>query len=337
MRIINYALAAAGIVIILLLISCSPAEMNNSEKRLTQAYPFGADTIFDQPTLFAPGSISTMDYELNNQFNSDQTIIYYTKSTPGFNLMTMVSSEYRDGRWSPPKVLSFSGQYVDSDPYLSPDGSKMYFISKRPNPGETSDDFDIYVTERTDNEWSDPQRLEAPINSDQPDYYPAITNNGTLYLSTVREGGEGSFDLYRSNRNEDGSYGILENLGAAINSESAEIDVYVDPDEEYIIFVSYKSEGFGSGDLYVSFNKDGKWSEAENLGQPVNSSAREYTPLVTPDGRFLFYTSERSFADAPLDTTFTAEELQNRLRQAGNGLGDIYFIELSTLDAFKNR
>jgi hypothetical protein len=87
----------------------------------------------------------------------------------------------------------------------------------------------------------------------------------------------------------------------------------------------------------VSFNKDGKWSEAENLGQPVNSSAREYTPLVTPDGRFLFYTSERSFADAPLDTTFTAEELQTRLRQPGNGLGDIYFIELSTLDAFKNR
>ena len=336
MRIIKYKLPA-GVAIILLLISCSPAEMNNPEKQRIQNYPFTADTVFNKPTLFAPGSISTMDYELNNQFNEDQTIIYYTKSTPGFNLMTMVSSEFRDGQWTSPEVLSFSGRYVDADPYLSPDGSKMYFISKRPNPGDPSDDFDIYVTERTDTGWGDPQRLEAPINSDRPDYYPAITNTETLYLSTVREGGEGSFDLYRSKPNDDGSYGALENLGPAINSESAEIDVYVDPGEEFIIFVSYKSDGFGSGDLYVSFNQNGEWSEAENLGEPVNSPAREYTPLVSPDGRFLFYTSERSFADAPLDTTLSAEELQSRLRQPGNGLGDIYFVELSTLAPFKNR
>lgn len=323
-------------ILLSIILCCSTSYAFGFQSNI-QTYPFTSDATFDEPKLFAPGSISTMDYELNNVFTTDLKTIYYAKSTPGFDLMTLVKSEFINGKWSQPEVLPFSGKYVDVDPYLSQDGSQMFFISKRPNPGDSDDDYDIYVVNRANDEWSEPVRLGAPINTDRPEYYPAVSNNGTLYLSTIREGGEGSYDLYRSYPSEDGSYSELENIGETVNSESAEIDVYVEPDEKYIIFASYKDEGFGSGDLYVSFNRNGKWTEAQNLGEKVNSSAREYTPMVSPDGRFLFYTSERAFTDEPLDSPLEFEELQSRLRTPGNGLGDIYFVELSSLGPFQNQ
>lgn len=328
-------LSILPVLLLFLLSNCSGVESEPKSDTDPRNYPFTSDSTFGEPALFAPGSISTRDYELNNVFSPDLRTIYYTKSTPNFNLMTLVKSEWINGGWSDPEVLSFSGRYVDVDPALTPDGSRMFYISKRPNPGKVENDYDIYVVDRNEDGWGTSMRLEAPVNTDRDEYYPAVSGNGTLYLSTVRDQGLGSYDLYRSYPNADGTYSELENLGAAVNSKSAEIDVYVDPDEEYIIFVSYKSEGFGSGDLYVSFNRNGEWTEAQNLGEPVNSPAREYTPMVSPDGRFLFYTSERGFADETPDAPLSAGELQDRLRQPGNGLGDVYFIERSALEPFK--
>ena len=83
-------------------------------------------------------------------------------------------------------------------------------------------------------------------------------------------------------------------LGAAINSEQYEADVFISPDESYIIFCSTRENGFGRGDLYVSFkNFDGTWSKTINMGAEINSSNYEYCPFVTKDGKYLFYTSNQ--------------------------------------------
>jgi hypothetical protein len=123
--------------------------------------------------------------------------------------------------------------------------------------------------------------------------YPAVTNDGTVYYMSRREDGVGRTDVYRS-RNNDGRYGEAENLGPPINTAVSDIDPFVAPDESYLIICQDKPGGLGGLDLYVSFRSDdGSWLEPQNMGPNVNSSAGEARPYVTPDGEYLFFTSNR--------------------------------------------
>lgn len=299
------------------------------------ALPAPAQDSSPTARLFAPGEISTGAYELNAVFSRDGSELYYTISTPDprFDLMTIVVSRRTAQGWSEPEVASFSGRYSDVDPYLTPDGSRMFFISKRPHPDSSSaepkGDFDIWYVDREGDGWSESRRLEGPVATEGDEYYPAAAADGTMNFSGRREEGKRDFDLYRS-RLVEGEYAEPERLGDAINSESHEIDVYVDPHERYLIYVSYR-EGQGRGDLYVSYNQGGEWTPAENLGDAVNTAAREYCPMVSPDGRTLYFASDRSVVDVAREEPLTYSELLEVLDSPGNGLGDIYSISLEAL------
>ena len=98
--------------------------------------------------------------------------------------------------------------------------------------------------------------------------HPTISETGTLYFSTVYEGGSGGDDIYRSTL-VDGEYGEVESLGGAINTEVDEYDPFIAPDESYLIFIRRVPE---SGlDLFISFRENGSWTEAKNMGDGVNS------------------------------------------------------------------
>ena len=65
---------------------------------------------------------------------------------------------------------------------------------------------------------------------------------------------------------------------------------FIAPDKSYILFDSCRSGGNGNSDLYISFRRpDGSWTEAENLGNTINSEFSEWLPYVTPDGKYLFF------------------------------------------------
>ncbi len=68
-----------------------------------------------------------------------------------------------------------------------------------------------------------------------------------------------------------------------------------------------------------------------NLGDKVNSRGLEYSPKISPDGRYFFWASTRNFTDQPLEKPLTYPELMEKLGNPGNSLGDIYQIDLSAL------
>lgn len=266
--------------------------------------------------------------ELNAAFAPDGRTLYFTKRTPKYQLWAILVSTLRDGRWSTPRVAEFSGQYGDFDPFISPDGSQLFFSSNRPAPGKTKkNDFDIWMVQKAAAGWSSPTNLGADINTETQEYYPSVSKMGTLYFSSNRDGGKGSGDIYRS-RLVDGKYSKPENLGDAINSKYFEGDPYIAPDESFLIFVSYnRPEGLGDGDLYISFNRNGAWTPAKHLGAPINSSALDFCPNMSPDGKYFFFTSERGFADQPLTKPLSYEQFLKQIHSPGNGLGDIYRID----------
>lgn len=174
--------------------------------------------------------------------------------------------------------------------------------------------------------------MEAPVNSEINEYFPTLTKDGkTLYFGSQRAGGFGSVDLYRS-KLVGGKWSAPENLGEAINTAAEEFEPFIAPDESYLIFMGGgRADGLGGFDLYISRNENGKWTKAQNLGAPINSPADELSAKITRDGRYFFWTSTRSDFSAPLAKPLNSIDFFDKIRNPGNGLGDIYFIDAASV------
>lgn len=289
-------------------------------------------TILD-PTIFAPGVISTGEYEFGPAFMPDGKTLYYVKSTPDFLYWTMVYSQFENGKWSEPQVAPFSGQYTDGDPFITADGKQMFFISNRPlNPSVSTAPvkLDIWVIDKTANGWSEPKNLGKTIN-EASQYFPTVTQDGTLYFGSSRKGGKGGIDLYRS-KFVNGAFQEPKNLGDAINTQFDEFEPFISSDESFLIFMARgRTDGLGGYDLFISYNENGKWTKAENLGEPINSTADDYSPKISRDGKYFFWTSTRSVINSPKTKSWDYQTLTNAHRAPQNGLGDIYYISIEAL------
>jgi WD40-like Beta Propeller Repeat len=303
-----------------------------------QPAPYDSAKPLSRATLFAPGTISTGDYDSHVTFTPDGREIYFLKLAPNFSRWSIFVSRYKDGTWSQPEVAPFSGQYQDADPYITADGKHFYFISDRPVEagGERQSHHDIWVMDKTDSGWSAPRHLPAPVNSDADSYYPIVLKNGTLYFGSERGDSRGLGDIYRAVPQKDGSYAV-ENLGPPVNSSAGEYEAFVTEDERSLLLAATRRpDSLGDYDLYVSHKQaDGKWSEPVNLGPEINSPARELSPKLTPNGKYLIWMSCRVPALPAKPQRRTTAEVLKELRAPGNGLGDIYQIDVSAVPGLK--
>ncbi|MEM9490079.1 MAG: hypothetical protein AAGC55_13105 [Myxococcota bacterium] len=282
------------------------------------------------PTLFAPGWVSTRHNELNAALSPDGRELFFSLTDPGDNVAAIMVSQQIAGVWSEPQVAPFSGQYSDVDPNFSPDGKRLYFCSTRPLTGDgPAKDADIWYVERTADGWSEAVNIGPPINTDKNDWYPSLTTDGTIYYSTW-DPQRKTDDIFRARPTGDGGYSV-ENIGAPINTGFVEFDPFIAPDESYLLFASYRRDGFGSSDLYISINNDGQWSEPRNLGPEINSPSKDYCPVVSADGRYFLFTSKRPAIPYASAERKDAATLLERYDTIGNGLGNIYWMSSTVL------
>ncbi|MET0232576.1 MAG: hypothetical protein ABW186_16720 [Rhodanobacteraceae bacterium] len=283
-------------------------------------------------SVFAPGEISTGDDESHPTFSADGDTLYFLKNTPTFNHWTIVTSRWADGRWGTPVVEPYSGQYNDADVFFAKDGS-MFFISNRPVDGKPRTDNEIWMRRKTATGWAEPEHIAA-LSSPKNEWFPTVADDGTLYFGSGREEDNvhpGTNDLYRS-RFVDGHYTKPENLGATINSAGSDTEAWIAPDQSYIVF---SSNGYpdtrGADDIYIAWRDGNGWTKPRNLGDAVNSAGSEYGAKPSPDGKYLFFCSNRGFGDRPLDHRLDYDELTSKLHAPGNGLTDIYQVDIAVL------
>jgi Tol biopolymer transport system component len=323
---------AGGLVFVVMLFGSFVVTGSSAD---TPRPPYASSKPMPEPTIFAEGIVSTGDFESHPAFTPDGKTLYFLRSSPTFNFWTIVATHFENNKWSEPEVIPISGQYRDADPFITRDGSRFYFISDRPNndPDRKQEkrSLDIWVMEKTGKTWSAPRNLGSPVNSSGDEWYPTIASDGTLYFGSDRDGGKGRTDIYRA-RFVDGKYLAPENLGESINSQFEEFEPYISPDQSYLIFMAARPDGLGGSDLYISYQQNGQWTKAVNLGDKINSKGSEYSPLVSPDGKYFFWSSTRSLTSASQPKRLTYSELLTKLRSAGNGLGDIYQIDITALN-----
>jgi len=297
-----------------------------------QQRSYDTSTPLMEPKIFAKGTISTGDYESFPAFSPTGDTIYFAKCSSDLSTMTICLSSFRNGKWTEPAVASFSGKYVDTGPFVAKDGKTVYFISNRPvQKGDAiKTDTDIWSVTSDGKKWSEPFHLSAPINSAADEYYPTLTDNGTMYFASRRPGGKGGSDVYRCRLQND-NYSLVENLGDSINTSDNEYEPFIAPDESYLIFMATRPNGLKNSDFYISYNKNGTWSRAEKLQSPISTDATEWSPKVTRDGKYFFFASTRTQQGTLGTREESMSELTKRLRGAGNGLGDIYQVDFSAL------
>ncbi len=303
------------------------------QSQAPRSSPYYSHKPISEPAIFAEGVISTRDHESSITFAPDGSVAYFVKSTPDLSFRVIVVSRLRNRKWATPGVAPFSGRYADTDPCLSPNGSMLFFASRRPIEGSApKTDFDLWVVEKTKVGWSEPRRLDPPINSDSHETSPSITADGTLYFSSNRAGGIGAADIYRA-RLVNGNYGTPENLGEEINSAGPEIQAFVGPDEDILVFAAAgRADSQGSVDLYLSRRGVDGWSKGTNLGNKINSRGVDSSPRISSDGAYFFWASTRGYGfEDQQPRRLNYQELSKKLRGAGNSLSDIYQIDMNAL------
>jgi hypothetical protein len=218
---------------------------------------------------FAPAVLSLPGKNHHTlSFSADQTELYFTRYPEHVTMMM----RQVDGVWQPPERAPLAGW----EAVFTPDGKSLLLGNG-----------DLFQVNRSPTGWSPAEKLKGAVNTKDYEYYASVAFDGTLYFSR-RVNGRAM--IFRA-RPSDGAYPASEALEPAVNGTNA-YHPFVAPDGSYLLFNSVdRPGGFGGPDLYVSFRlPGGGFGPSVNLGVGVNSPDADLCPVVSPDGKYLFFT-----------------------------------------------
>ncbi len=292
-----------------------------------------------EPELFAPGIISTGMFTRDIAMTPDGREIYFTAVLGRYRITQILFTRWIGGTWTEPEIAPFSGNpdYMDAEPFVTPDGRRLLFLSTRPDSagGVPEGDQEIWVVDRSGEGWSEPYNLGAPVNTRNAEFFPSVTNDGTIYFT--RSEGRNSY-IFRS-RMVDGKLSEPVKLPSQVNSTGIQYNAFISPDESYLIFASAGREDcLGGDDYYVCFKDSGdSWTEPINLGARVNTTdGSEHSPYVSPDGKFFFFMSARigdKFDQG--NGKLTRDMMLKMHNEPAGGLPGIYWMEASFIEGLK--
>jgi len=156
-----------------------------------------------------------------------------------------------------------------------------------------------------------PINLGPKINSEWDEYLATLTADEQEIIYTVRRPRDKNTicafcateeDFYSSFLDSTGTWEPRFALGTPINSSYNEGAQTISPDGKYLFFTLCNAEsGYGSCDLYWSKRIGGRWSRPRNFGAPVNTNFWESQPSIAPDGKTIYFTSNRPGGEGGTD------------------------------------
>lgn len=243
------------------------------------------------PKRFPPANLQATNswcWHSSPMFSNELNEMFFGKFMNNDACMNLNCIFIDDGEWTIPKVPTFALNEGETNPFYFPDENTLYFISYRNGKG-------IYKTNRINGTWTEPEMLNIPIPENKViGLQFSIAASGTIYFLLWISDYSLPPDIYKSEL-ENGRYTEPVNLGSIVNSVESEICPFIDPNEEYLIFSSNRTGGYGYHDLYISFKtSDNSWSVPVNMGNLINSDSEDTFPGLSPEGNYLFFISQRT-------------------------------------------
>lgn len=304
---------------------------------------FGQEPPGDEPVIFAPGIFSTSEHEYSYpSFSPDgkevMWSVRFTNSIIKLPVMILTMSN-KNNEWSNTKIVEFSGIHSDIAGCFSADGTKFFFSSERPidDTNEPKSDLDLWYSNKNNSLWSEPIRLNSLINTDKLELHPTIASNGNLYYVGHFPQAQNNFGIFRSEF-KNGEYLAPEPLEENINSTEFQWSPFIAPDESYLLFSGTREGGYGFGDIYISVRQeDGSFGKPVNLGPKINTKYNERFPYVSPDNKYLFFTSNKYEYSHDVNNPLGYDKINKLLNGPGNGYADIYWVDISIINKLLNK
>jgi hypothetical protein len=213
-------------------------------------------------TGFSQGSMNE-----NPAVSFDGNTIVYTERRGLLNVI-LFSKKIR-GRWQTP--VEITGQLNAgedcSTSALNSDGTELFLYK--------NDVFDgnIYSSKFINDAWTPIIKLNRNINTRFYESHASISADGKrLFFTSNREGGQGGLDIYMSELEASGDWGVPVNLGAAVNTAYNEDNPFITANDSVLYFCSEGHNSMGGFDNFKSRKLGDEWKKPENLGYPVNST-----------------------------------------------------------------
>jgi len=162
-----------------------------------------------------------------------------------------------------------------------------------------------------------PEELPSVVNKHLRQYFPSLTGDGeTLFFTALKP--EEDEDLFVSSY-KDGQWSAPVSISEKINSNEHEGTGAVSADGRTLVFTACnRRDGYGSCDLYISHKIGGDWEKPKNLGMAVNTHYWESHPTLSPDGRTLYFSSDRAGGVGGRDIWYTTLQPNGDWSQAKN-------------------
>lgn len=196
-----------------------------------------------------------------------------------------------NGKWQPVKNFGplVNSPEHDASSGLSADGTTMFIFKYKEKDGG-----DIYVSNLKGNVWSNPENLGKNVNSKDHESSVSLSYDAKrLYFISNREGGFGAGDIYFCDKDMKGQWGLAQNIGPSLNTKYGEEGVFIHPDGKTVYFSSKGHKTMGGYDIFKSTFENGKWSEPENLGYPINGPDDDVFFVISGSGHHGYFASSK--------------------------------------------
>ena len=248
--------------------------------------------------------INTEYEEIVPLVNAEETVLIFTTRRPETTGNTRdeherymedvyISYKANNGKWSKPVGISEKINTPEHDACvgLSQDGQVL--ILYRNNHHGTGD---LYLSSLDGNSWSEPVKLPDGINTKYLENSASVSADGKrLFFTSNRPGGHGKSDIYTATRDEKGAWSNVRNLGDKVNTPYDDDAPFIHADGKTLYFSSKGHNTMGGYDVFRTvYNERNKtWSEAENLGNPINTPENDVFFVFSANGERAYYSSHR--------------------------------------------
>ena len=206
----------------------------------------------------------------------------------GWKLLVSICNKYG---WNEPEPPPFAGDGLEADPWFTPDGRTLYFISSRSTDGQHHDDLDVWKVSRdAHGVWGIPQRLPEPVNSRAQEWFPRLAADGWLWFGSGRPGGLGKTDIWRARETSPGHWDVR-NAGPAINTAGDDYEAEMSRDGKRL--------WINAADGFYESRFDGKaWSPRVKLPAEINANGSEVGALMSPSGHSILFARDTKAPDS---------------------------------------
>jgi len=279
------------------------------------------------PQIFAPGVVSGPSNDADAAFTPDGRTVVFSRDG------ALMISDKTGTAWSPPRIAPFSGEWMDLQPTMSPDGRFLIFVSNRPvAPTDTGHPHgNLWRVARNGASWGAswgaPEHLPATINADQSIWGPSVAADGTLYFMR-RADPKAPWHLWMS-RLADGQYQVATELTFG-DPTAQNVDPTVAPDQSFIVFSSKHPATDAHEHLYISFRDGDRWRTPVDLGEGINGDGSHDVneSRLGPDGETLYFTTDRTLPVTYPRTPAQADMDRARIESWDNGDTNIWSVSL---------